>query len=185
MNVQHDGLILWIIDNKLIMMGGFSTNTENFNDLTYFNMNTNEWSLMSGSGVVNQSAVYGTQGVPDSNNHPTSRGGGVGWLSNDCEMWYFGGADFTLGATYNDLWKFIADTSCGGCGQTLSAALAASDTQLCEKFCIDFTDQSTNNPASWQWTFEGASPSTSTQQNPTNICYDDPGVYDVTLIATN
>ena len=65
------------------------------------------------------------------------------------------------------------------------SALAASDTDVCEKFCVSFFDSSTNNPSSWQWEFPGGDPSSSTSQNPSNICYDIPGVYDVTLITTN
>src|SRR5262249_55481423 len=53
------------------------------------------------------------------------------------------------------------------------------------KFCTNFFDQSTNNPTSWQWSFPGGTPSSSTEQNPTNICYNLPGTYDVTLITTN
>jgi hypothetical protein len=64
-------------------------------------------------------------------------------------------------------------------------ALQSSDTIFCEKQCIDFTDLSTNNPTSWQWHFNGASPDTSTVQNPTNICYNNYGSFDVTLIACN
>ena len=45
---------------------------------------------------------------------------------------------------------------------------------------INFKDQSTNNPNSWSWTFEGGSPSTSTAQNP-RITYTSPGIYSVTL----
>jgi PKD repeat protein len=62
---------------------------------------------------------------------------------------------------------------------------AASNVSICEKFCIDYTDQSTNNPASWQWIFPGGVPSSSTDQDPFNICYSNPGVYDVTLITSN
>ena len=61
----------------------------------------------------------------------------------------------------------------------------ALDTSLCEKFCMDFTDASSNGPSSWEWIFEGGIPSTSTSQNPVNICYQLPGVFDVTLITTN
>jgi PKD repeat protein len=61
--------------------------------------------------------------------------------------------------------------------------IAASDSAVCEKFCIDFTDLSINNPVAWNWTFEGGSPSSSTVQNPIQICYNDPGIYDVTLIT--
>jgi len=63
--------------------------------------------------------------------------------------------------------------------------LSASNESLCEKFCTNFLDQSTNNPTSWQWQFPGGIPSSSTDQNPTNICYNLPGIYDVTLITTN
>jgi PKD repeat protein len=65
------------------------------------------------------------------------------------------------------------------------SSFTASDTSVCEKFCIDFNDSSTNNPTSWQWIFNGANPSSSTDQNPTGICYDNPGSFDVTLITTN
>jgi PKD repeat protein len=61
----------------------------------------------------------------------------------------------------------------------------ASDTNVCEKFCVDFFDQSTNNPTSWQWFFPGGTPSSSTDQNPIQVCYQTPGTYDVTLITTN
>ena len=65
------------------------------------------------------------------------------------------------------------------------SAIASSDTFLCQKFCTDFFDQSVNNPTSWLWLFPGGVPSFSTQQNPTNICYQTPGTYDVTLITTS
>ncbi|MEO5675146.1 MAG: T9SS type A sorting domain-containing protein [Chitinophagales bacterium] len=60
----------------------------------------------------------------------------------------------------------------------------ASDTSVCEKFCIGFFDSSQNNPVSWQWLFEGGNPSSSTLQNPEDICYNLSGSYDVTLIST-
>lgn len=72
---------------------------------------------------------------------------------------------------------------------TLSASpivnLASSDTLFCEKQCINFFDLSQNNPTSWSWTFTNASPSSSTSQNPTGICFNNYGTYDVTLVACN
>ncbi|MBK8848172.1 MAG: PKD domain-containing protein [Bacteroidetes bacterium] len=65
------------------------------------------------------------------------------------------------------------------------ANLSCSDTLFCDKKCIDFYDQSQFNPTSWQWTFTGASPSSSTDQNPTGICYNNYGAFDVQLIACN
>ncbi len=50
---------------------------------------------------------------------------------------------------------------------------------------VNFTDLSTNTPTSWQWNFYGGTPSASTAQNPQNILYNTPGVYDVRLRAAN
>jgi PKD repeat protein len=64
------------------------------------------------------------------------------------------------------------------------AAFVADKPSVCIGSQISFTDQSVNNPTSWQWTFAGGSPSTSTQQNPT-VVYNQPGTYAVTLTVTN
>ncbi len=65
------------------------------------------------------------------------------------------------------------------------AAFTVSDNSICESTCIDFTDNSTGTPTGWTWSFPGASPATSTVQNPANICYNTPGTYSVTLVVTN
>lgn len=65
------------------------------------------------------------------------------------------------------------------------AGFLASLTNICSSACINFTDNSTNNPTSWSWSFSGATPSSSTQQNPTNICYNSGGSYPVSLTVTN
>ncbi len=55
---------------------------------------------------------------------------------------------------------------------------------LCPGSCTDFINLSFN-ANSYQWNFPGAVPDTSTAANPTNICYANPGTYDVQLIASN
>ncbi len=50
---------------------------------------------------------------------------------------------------------------------------------------INFEDHSTSNPNQWQWTFEGGTPASSSQQNPQNIKYNTAGTYSVTLKAYN
>lgn len=50
---------------------------------------------------------------------------------------------------------------------------------------IDFVNESTGIPSSFQWTFEGGNPASSTDANPQNIQYQNPGTYDVTLTVTN
>jgi PKD repeat protein len=93
--------------------------------------------------------------------------GGVYWVN------------VTVGlCVYNDT-IVITDSLCSP-----PVAFAVSDTTVCEKFCVDFLDLSSNEPSDWQWYFEGASPDNSTEQNPEDICYNDPGTYDVTLITS-
>ena len=50
---------------------------------------------------------------------------------------------------------------------------------------VDFFDQSSYIPTSWNWTFTGGTPSSSSSQNPTGIVYNTQGIYDVKLVAIN
>ncbi len=71
-----------------------------------------------------------------------------------------------------------------GTPQPPVANFAANQTTVPEGATVQFTDQTTNSPTSWSWTFNGGTPSTSTSQNP-SVVYSTPGVYDVSLTATN
>jgi gliding motility-associated-like protein len=85
----------------------------------------------------------------------------------------------------------------GGCSATATGTITvntcnapvanftADITNFCNSGCVNFTDLSTNTPTSWSWSFPGGSPSSSTLQNPTGICYSATGGYTVILIATN
>jgi len=50
---------------------------------------------------------------------------------------------------------------------------------------VNFTDLSTGNPISWQWTFEGGDPSSWNGQSPPPIQYNTAGTWDVTLEISN
>lgn len=50
---------------------------------------------------------------------------------------------------------------------------------------VDFTDLSTNVPTAWSWSFNGATPMTSNEQNPQNIVYNYAGAFTVCLTASN
>ena len=65
------------------------------------------------------------------------------------------------------------------------ADFTADATTICQGESINFTDLSTNGANNWSWSFEGGTPSSSTDQNPSGIVYNVPGVYDVTLTADN
>jgi gliding motility-associated-like protein len=67
-----------------------------------------------------------------------------------------------------------------------TANFTASSTNICEGDCIDLSDNSTGtNISNWDWAFNGANLVSSTDQNPTNICYDAAGTYDITLTVTD
>ncbi|MBN1340564.1 MAG: PKD domain-containing protein [Bacteroidales bacterium] len=68
---------------------------------------------------------------------------------------------------------------------TLIADFTASATSVPVGASVDFTDLSFGNPVSWQWTFEGGVPGTSSQQNPSNIVYPQAGTFNVSLTVSN
>ncbi len=85
--------------------------------------------------------------------------------------------------TYGEVEDYTANITSGG-GQPPVAAFTASATTVTEGDSVTFTDQSTNSPDTWAWTFGGGTPASSTAQNPV-ITYDTAGTYTVELVATN
>jgi len=65
-----------------------------------------------------------------------------------------------------------------------SAAFTSSLDNGCGPLTVEFADASTNNPTSWNWTFENGTPATSTDQNPT-VVFEEAGNYTVILEASN
>ncbi|MGD2093265.1 MAG: PKD domain-containing protein, partial [Candidatus Aminicenantes bacterium] len=84
--------------------------------------------------------------------------------------------------TYGEVEDYTANITSGN--QPPVAEFTADNTLIYEGDSVNFTDQSTNNPDTWDWTFEGGTPATSTVQNPT-VTYYTAGTYTVTLTATN
>jgi len=64
--------------------------------------------------------------------------------------------------------------------ESLSADFEANEVEVCEGSSVNFTDMTAGVPITWDWTFEGGTPATSTAENPT-VTYDIPGTYDVQL----
>lgn len=68
-----------------------------------------EWTWESGSKLVNQHAVYGTQGLPAPGNVPGTRYWAVGWTDPSGNLWLFGGTGYVgtgTSGSLNDLWKY-------------------------------------------------------------------------------
>ena len=64
------------------------------------------------------------------------------------------------------------------------ANFTTGDVSICETDCIIYNNQSVSG-TSYNWSFPGGSPSSSTASAPGAICYSTSGSYDVTLITTN
>lgn len=82
--------------------------------------------------------------------------------------------------SFDEILDFTAD--CGGTGSAPVANFTASTTSGNAPLSVQFTDQSSNNPTSWNWDFgDGA---TSPQASPSHT-YINSGVYPVSLTVSN
>ncbi|MDB4303168.1 T9SS type A sorting domain-containing protein [Desulfosarcina sp.] len=63
---------------------------------------------------------------------------------------------------------------------SIAAAFSSDLSEVCQNESINFEDISTGAITSWNWTFEGGNPATSTEQNPM-VTYATAGIFDVTL----
>lgn len=66
-----------------------------------------------------------------------------------------------------------------------TAVIGSSTLEICVGECIDFTDESLNDPNLTTWVFAGAQPATSSEVVVTGVCYDTPGTYPVSLRVSN
>jgi PKD repeat protein len=116
----------------------------------------------------NQSPSYGTGVAYDAGTYRT-----IG-ASHE-----FGGLnDGTSPSTKEELMAAYLDFL--GISVSMQALFGSNSTAACAPGIIEFFDQSSGNVISWEWTFEGGSPASSSFQNPT-VAYFTAGSYDVTL----
>ncbi len=133
-----------------------------FTDLSSGTVDSYSWTLDGGtpntSPDQNPSSTYNTAGTYDVNLEITSQGCTVSELKEDY---------IVVSAPAAPIADFEASTTSVAVGGT-----------------VDFTDLSTNVPNVWSWTFEGGTPGSSTDQNP-SITYNTAGTYQVSLEASN
>jgi hypothetical protein len=67
-----------------------------------------------------------------------------------------------------------------GIAMSLQASFASDVTEICVGETVNFYDQSSGSVVSWEWTFEGGSPGSSSFQDPM-VAYFEAGTFDVTL----
>ncbi len=115
-------------------------------------------------------------------------------------LWAFGDNNTSSLAnpvhTYaNDGVYTVTLTATNACGNTTTtqqvtivtppvAAFTGNPTSGCAPLSVQFTNNSSPNATTFNWQFPGGTPSSSTAQNPL-VLYNTPGVYSVTLTASN
>ena len=107
----------WVTSNgDLYLFGGSgyaASGAGRLNDLWKYDISSNNWTWISGSNIGNQNGEYGTQGIANINNIPDSKYYCTSWLSNDEDLYLFGGhgTDYAnFNGYYNDLWKYNITT---------------------------------------------------------------------------
>lgn len=92
--------------------------------------------------------------------------------------------------------RSIINNSCGPTGMILvntgNCQIAAPTANFtgtplvgCNSLSVTFSNLSTGNPVTWNWTFTGGVPASFSGANPPAVNYGAPGVYTVKLIVTN
>lgn len=101
------------------------------------------------------------------------------WVDSNCELiaWIQDGTNKYVLATESVMLLDLEPDAA-------SSNFTCDETMVCEGSSVQFTDMSGGAITSWEWTFEGGTPATSTDQNPT-VVYNTQGVYDVTLYVTD
>ncbi len=108
----RDGAASWIDSSgNLWLFGGTGRDSAGIqgvlNDLWKFDGTS--WTWISGSDVIAQPGVYGTQGEADTANVPGARFDAASWTDSSGSLWLFGGYGRDSGGIsgeLNDLWKF-------------------------------------------------------------------------------
>ena len=154
------------------------------------------WNLVTTTGPVYTNSlcyIEGTNtafstgaGTPAGSSYSTD--GGTTWTMIDTEQHLFvefstpsigWSGWFNQDATTDGMWKWNDLSS------AMTADFSASANTTCTNTNVTFTDLTTGStPTSWTWSFPGATPNSSTQQNPT-VQYAAAGTYDVTITVSD
>jgi len=148
------------------------------NDLWNYNVNTNEWTWISGTILSNNLGNYGTITVSSPTNVPPWHIGSSAWIDISGNLWMFGGY---CNGYFNDMWRYVPDTICPHINATISvtSAFDAQPISGCNPLTVSFTNNSTNG-SSFLWSFGDTTYSNAV--NPSHS-FTHFGTYIVRLIA--
>ena len=106
------------------------------------------------------------------------------YTDDDCMNIFTSGQKNRMQAAINFYRSGLFDSE--GCNILAPVAgFTANFTQVPLNCGVDFTDLSEGFPTAWNWTFEGGTPATSTEQHPTGIIWEEEGSFTVSLEVEN
>ena len=85
----------------------------------------------------------------------------------------------------NGGWSWRTQIASISFASELEASFISNETIIPIGETIDFTDETSGIPSSWEWSFEGGTPAISSEENPQGIQYNEEGFFNVQLIVTN
>lgn len=101
------------------------------------------------------------------------------WVTENCEL-----VAFLQDASSKEIFQGSKVAIPDLLPSQIIADFTADKTEICKNDTVYFTDQSTNSPTSWTWSFQGGTPSTSSEQNPM-VIYKSSGAKNVSLTAAS
>lgn len=168
--------------------------TSNPNEVGIFTNGNEQLILVDQSGGLINAIYWGTGQFPVNDPSPALPGCPTQMITFNAPGIYFEPIPYPVAedCSVSRLCDGSWSVTCGASatpgevnGQELvDADFSFSDGQICQGECISFEDLS-QGATSWEWTFYGSSVSTSTDQNPQNICYDEAGIFGVQLQITS
>ncbi len=97
---------------------------------------------------------------------------------------YSSDGDYTVVLTATNDCGSSTKTIVVGAGGFANAQFSVGETIGCAPFSVKMINQSSGNELEYEWTFNGGTPATSTEREPT-VTYTSPGIYSIRLVAYN
>lgn len=162
-------------------------------------------STAAGSSTFTQPGFINVLPLPTAGFTADANGGPTVSFTNTSQdattyLWDFG--DGSSSSAENPTHTYLTDgnfvvtlTASNNCGtqiftQTVTAvtvpqaAFTPSVSAGCFPLVVQFNNQSSANATGFDWTFEGGTPATSTESNP-SVTFSQPGIYQITLTVSN
>jgi hypothetical protein len=134
-------------------------------------------------------AVAGATGMSNVAVDHSENAGGDGWVSDmdvlADEVYLIYVTNFSVnGAEVALSWQ-LSNGASFACLQAPITGFTASTAMIEPGQTVSFTDITEQDPFAWEWSFQGATPATSSDQHPADVLYPEPGCFDVSLTAFN